>query len=164
MNALDKYRGLAYLLAVVVLLPLLAWSLALSGTASQWRETRKAEKQLDAMRQQNGTSAVSAVALAAQEHISDGELLGDILCGPGCCEVVKYVPYVTGNADGLALHTAEIVLNTDYKSLVQIVDNIERTMPLSRLKSLSLRSVTPRGSNQVQLHAVLIIQQITENK
>ncbi len=162
MSALEKYRGLAHLLGVAVVLPLLAWRLALADTAGKWREARRTEKQLTALRTQD--AAPAAPLLVVGEHIRDGELLGEILCGPGCCEVVKYTPYVANAADGLAIHTAEVVLNTDCLSFVRIVDHIERTMPASRLRSVSLRAMVPRGSTRPQLYGMLIIQQIAETK
>ncbi len=161
MSVLGKYRGLAYLVALLVLLPLLAWRLALADTASQWRMARRMEWLLPEMREQAASPVASAAAVSATEQIRDGELLGEILCGPGCCEVVKYTPYLSGSTDGLTLHTAEVVLNTDYASLVRIVDNVECNMPQVRLRSVTLRAVTPRGSRQVQLYALLVIQQIT---
>ncbi len=162
MRPLAEYKGLAHLAAVIILLPLLAWRLALADTAGKWLAIRSIENEVAALRSQADYPAPHAAAATGTEHVSDGGLLGEILCGPGCCEVVRYTPYFAPGADGLMLHTAEIVLNTDFLSCVRIMDNIERTMPDSRLRSIMLRSVTPRGSAGPLLHATLVIQQITE--
>ncbi len=161
MNPLSKYRGLAHLLAVVVLLPLLAWRLALGDTVGKWREAQRTEKQLVQMRTQSAAPVPEPVAATA-EHIRDGVLLDQIVCGPAACEVVRYTPYITGSTEGVTVHTAEIVLNTDYLGAVRIIDRIERTMPASRLRSVAMRTLTPRGSKQPQLHATLIVQQIEQ--
>ncbi len=137
---------MAYLAALVVVVPWLGWSLAIGKTVRMARGTRKAERECAELRGRTVDRAVEK----GEPRLQNGSIIAKI--SGGGCTVLKYTPYITESRDGLTVHTAEFVLGGTYKNLVRLVERAEKE---ARLMSVVFAGV--KG----ELQATLILQEIT---
>lgn len=169
MNAWAKYKGLTYLLLLLVVLPWAAWSLALKDTASKWRAYGKERRELAVLREtaasESGHVAAGAV-LQTGEIIASGQFLRLIseTADANRVAVERYTPYLTENGDGIEIMTGEITVSGDYISLVRVIDHIEWKIGACKLVSADFRSAKDRRSGRIKLTATLLVQQMTEIK
>lgn len=143
---MNKYKGLVYLIGLVVVVPWLTYNLAISKTVRIAREARKAKKEIAALQGRGEGVAIEK----ADPILQNGDIIARI--SGGGCTVVKYTPYITENRDGLTVHTAELVLSGTYKNLLRLVERAEKE---ARLISTEFKNV--KGG----LRATLILQEIT---
>lgn len=165
MNSFGKYKGIAYLALLLIVLPLAVWSFALKGTVAKHREYRNESRKLETMRSQPATLRVTdagEVHGAAPDLISGGKFLEETA---PCVEknrlaIEKYTPYVSHRGEGIAVLTAGVEVSGDFVSIVRLVDFIEKEIKPCRLVSLDFRSTKERRTGKVKLTAVMYIQQV----
>ncbi len=150
-----------YLTGLLVAAPWLVYNVAISDTVKLNRELKHARREIAQLQRQKRDAPAMVVETAS--GLDNGELIPSIMdCDAGGrCAVVRYTPYITENHDGLAVHTAELVLSGGYTDLVRLVERAETGDPGSRLVSAAFRSVRQRQRRQTQLQVTLILQQIT---
>lgn len=159
MNVSYKYLGVLLLGLLIVVLPLVAWHYALHDTLQAWLKCRRISAQLEQMGPATQTNR--PVRTSDRELILSGELL-DIVRQAASSEVrvIGYEPLVNQEQNGAAVHTGQLTLSGEYRSLLRVADAIERTYPQCRLRSLVWRCGTNPATRREQLTAVLYIQQI----
>ncbi len=159
---MSRYKGLLYLAGLIVAAPWLVYNLAIADTVKLDRELKRAKGEIAQLQGQK-RDAPAMIAETAS-GLDNGELIPFIMdCEVGeRCAVVKYTPYITESRDGLAVHTAELVLSGGYADLVRLVERAETGASGSRLVSAAFRSVRQRQRKQTQLHVTLVLQQITK--
>jgi hypothetical protein len=141
-----RYKGLAYLIGLVVAMPWLTYDLAIGKTVRAAGEARKAEKEIAELQ---GRSVNTPVERGGP-NLQNGDIIARM--SGGGCTVVKYTPYITESRDGLTVHTAQLVLGGSYKNLVRRVERAEKE---AKLVSVEFKN-TKEG-----LRATLILQEIT---
>ena len=159
---LEKYKGLLYLAGLVIVVPYLVFSLAISDNVRMGRETKKIERETEALKAKAGQSGSSAVNIINRSDLTR-DAISDIMgmVGSARCNVVKYTPYITESRDGLTVHTNELTVSGRYSDLLKLTAAVENGLPGLRLVSTSFRTVRQRQKKEVQLHMTLILQQIT---
>ena len=166
MTGLDKYKGLLYLAGLLIAGPWLVYNMAIKDTVKLKRELKRTEKEIIQIQSQGKREASAPMGIIPVSHneLQDGDLISKLMsCEAGSrCTVVKYTPYITENRDGLAVHTAELVLSGTYTDLVRLIEQTESRSKSYRLVSTTFKSIKQRQRKQTQLHATLILQQITK--
>jgi site-specific recombinase XerD len=74
----------------------------------------------------------------------------------------KFIPSKIDLGSGLFVHLAQIIVYSDYISIVKAIDNIEKMANQCNIISVNFKTETNRQTNNVKLKATLIIQQILE--
>lgn len=161
MNVPGKYRGAGMLALLFLLLPWTAWRFALRDTCAAWRDCRRLTERLEAVREERRAPGADLVCDA--ELIRSGALLDTLRRLVPTLQVAGYAPVVTQRTDGLALHTAELILTGDFRSLLQTVAALENALPACRLRTLAWHTSTDRRTRRTQLTLTLYLQQAVPN-
>ena len=162
-----KYRGIVWLFLLVVLLPWAAWHYAAGDTVRAAIECRRLTARLDAAGSQTAVSAFDPSAYAEQRELVLSGILLDTLQGEIAARslrVTGYVPVVTEQQDGLALHTAQFSLTGRFTDLVRFVRHVRRLLPQCRLRAAVWRCATDRATRRPQLTLTLYVQQLTQTR
>ena len=164
------YKGLTYLALLLVVAPLTAWRLALSGTWHTWRQGRSEARQLSELpalqTPHDELSSVRArMALDTVEYIRSGLIIERLLpeASKYGVSVVRYSPFATEQEGEMSLRTAEMTLSGSFHGIVRVIDRLERDIPSCRIASVNFRTIR-RNNKPAQLVAQLIIRQITITK
>ncbi len=106
-----------YLAGLIVAAPWLVYNVAISDTVKLDRELKRAKGEIAQLQGQKRDAP--AMVVETVSGLDNGELIPRIMdCDAGGrCAVVKYTPYITESRDGLAVHTAELVLSGTYTDL-----------------------------------------------
>lgn len=157
-----RYRGLALVALLVLLLPWGAWRFALRDTVRTWRDCRELERQLAESPPLSDAHESLQTAQEA-ELILSGLLLEHVRRATTgrSVEVAGYEPLVTTRQDALAIHTAQLTLTGGYAALLRVVDELERTLPQCRVQSLAWHTLDERRTRRTQLYLTIYLQQIT---
>lgn len=161
-----RYRGLALLMLLVIVLPWAAWRFALRDTFGAWRDCRRLAAQVAAATPSAETEHPATTIAQGPELVHSGLLLDSVrqAAANRSVQVAGYEPIVTHQQDGMAVHTAQLALTGGYTALVQVIGELERTLPRCRLRSLEWRTTTDRRTRHTQLTLTLYIQQIVIEK
>ncbi len=143
---MNRYKGLAYLAGLVVVVPLLTYNLTIRKTVRMAHEARKGEREIVVLQ---GHGEVDPVE-KSKPSLQNGDIITRI--SGGGCTVIKYTPYITESRNELTVHTAQLVLGGTYKNLLRLVERAEEE---SRLVSVEFRNI------KNELRATLIFQEIT---
>ncbi|WP_295940249.1 hypothetical protein [uncultured Alistipes sp.] len=156
-----KYRGVLLLALLVILLPWAAWRFALRDTVGAWRDCRRLGVQLAAAPPQVQEQQSVQVA-QDREMILSGLLLDAVrqAAARRSAEVTGYEPLVTLQQDGLEIHTAQLTLSGSYAALLQVVGELERSLPGCRLCSLEWRTAADRRTRRTSLGLKFYVQQV----
>lgn len=163
MNVPYKYRGVALLALLIIILPGAAWRFALSDTFGAWRECRRLVRRLEILAPTPATD-LSAASPAAQtpELILSGALLDSVRrFAPAGVRATGYQPVVTLRQDGIAIHTAQLTLTGAFADLLLTVGQLERRLPACRLRSAEWCTVVQPRTRRTQLVLTLYLQQPT---
>lgn len=157
-----KYRGLAVLVLLIVALPWTAWRFALRDTFGAWRGCRRISAQLAAMTPTEQPGNPSAPAAQGPELVLSGLLLDAVrqAAAGHSVQIAGYEPLVTLQQDGMAVHSAQLTLAGCFMELLQVVGELERSLPRCRLRSLGWHTATDRRARRTQLMLTLHMQQI----
>lgn len=163
MNLPYRYRGLALVALLALLLPWAAWRFALSDTFGAWRECGRLERRLDALAPTTPAAGAAVPAtVEAPELILSGGLLDSVrrFASAGV-RATGYVPVTTVRQDGIEIHTAQLTLTGPFTELLRTVETLERRLPTCRLRSAEWQTVTRPRTRKPQLVLMLYIQQLT---
>lgn len=155
-----RYRGLAMLSALIVLLPAAAWRYALRDTVLTAMECRRLYAQTTDVQDMPAESESASVG--TRDMLLSGLLLdhigGDVL-------VSAYTPAVTKRQGRLAVHTAELTLTGTFAGLLQALYRIECETPECIVRSVRWHLTTDRGAGGERLLLTMYVQQLvkTEN-
>lgn len=156
-----NYGGLLRLFALLVLLPLTAWTLGIAPTVARWREYRSERTEVRRLQMAQDTLGTSLGL--SRDLLDSGDLLK--LAFPplrsGNIQVELYVPYLTQTRGSLALRSAEIVLRGEYIPLLQTISALERDVPQVTLRSVAFTSADDLREKKRHLRVCLIVQQLT---
>lgn len=165
MNRLGIYRGVVALGALLVLVPLLVWGLALQRTVSDYRQCLGIRRQIEALRAETPLRD-SLPEVLVEKPGEEGWLLRRVLAlatGQGGT-AEKYTPRVTRREGTLTVMTHEFVFGGAYIPLLRTVEGIERELPGCKIVSLTFRLIPARRADQTpQLKMTLLLQEITEH-
>ncbi len=158
-----KFRGIALLALLVVILPWAAWHFALHDTLSAWRDCRRLTTQLAATEPRAQEQYPATRIAEGGEMLLSGLLLDSVRQSAQihAVQVAGYEPSLTLQQDGLAIHTVQLTLSGGFKELLQVVCDIERTLPGCRLCTLQWQTVLERRTRRPQLTLTIYLQQIT---
>lgn len=162
MKKYEKYKGLAYLVILLVVIPSLVWNMTISETVGMWRSTRKITARIalleaDTLSQGDGVSNDGSKGM-----LFDGQWLETIytFTEKHKAKVVKFTPYTSEKTEGAVLYTAELILEGSYAGLVRIIEHIEKDKNQCHLISVSFKTSHPDRSRPQKLTTRLILQQI----
>lgn len=150
-----RYRGLAMMIALLILLPAAAWRYAIRDTVRTASECLKLRAEISAL---PDTAEDAASGLRnRRELILSGLLLDHI---GRDVRVTGYTPAVTERRGSLALHTAEVALTGTFAELLRILHRIEREVPECAVRSAVWRLTEDRAAPNERLTLTMYIQQI----
>lgn len=166
MKEYEKYRGLAYLTVLLLVLPYMVWSMAISETIAMWRFARKTTARIALFETDTVTSAAAMAESAHGKALFEGQLIEAInpLSEKYQIKVVKFTPYISEKTDGVVLHTAELILEGSYTGLVRIIEHIESNVGQPHLVSVAFKSTRRDRSRPPVLTTTLVLQQIVTEK
>ena len=168
MRKYEKYKGLAYLAILLVVIPYLVWSMALSGTVRMWNSLQETTKRIALLESKTNDMGVELSAGTSQDTVSifDWQLIEAIhpLTEKYNAKIVKFTPYISENIEVAALYTAELILEGNYAGLVRIIEHIENDITKSRLISVTFKTTRRDRSKPRELTTILILQQIIIEK
>ncbi len=144
------------LAVLLVVLPVLVWSLALSRTFDLWTDWRKALAESDsALVPQERRSVIGS-----EPALSNGGFVGTVsgLCAERSVSVLAFAPSELGSEGDLRLCGAELVLSGDFKSLLQVLETVE-SIPEIRICSAAFNSYRP-SRNQLSVMLRLSLRQL----
>lgn len=157
-----KYRGLLLLFLLVVMLPVVAWRLALADTFSAWMDCHRLEKRLDGVSTSLPTVGITPRPLpSAQELILSGALIDSVRrFSAATLQVAGYLPVTTLQQDGIEIHTAQLILTGSFHDLLRSVQALEQHLPECRIQSLQWQCAKQYRTRKLQLSLTLYIQQL----
>ena len=163
---LSKYKGIVYLVVLLIILPVAIYMLALGKTLNIYIANNKASSEIEKLEAAKVTEKIPEVPVTSQDYISNGLILDYIknnsTTQDGNIVIDKFIPSKIDLGNGISVHTAQIVIYSDYISIVKTIDNLEKTANQCNLVSVNFKSETNRQTNNVKLKATIIIQQILE--
>ncbi len=166
MKGVAKYKGIAWLVLVVVVVPLVVYWYAVSGTVKQWRMTGKYRQQIEQLRStQSRTSEPQSVNTTDTEIILSGLAVAELLpfIESEKLRIEYFSPCVTSDKDGIVLTTGQLSVQGAFISIVNLLDRLERDMPYCKIIAAHYRSTKPRNRGSTKtLSCTIYIQQITE--
>ena len=152
---MKRNLSLLKLIALLVVLPIFVWCMALSRTFALWQDWRAllSESESVVVLQARSTIAGSEPAL------SNGGFVGKVseLCKDRSVSVLAFSPSELGAEGELRLCGADIVLSGDFKSLLQILEVVE-SIPEIRICS-AFNSYRP-SRNQLSVMLRLSLRQL----
>lgn len=164
---MNKYKGVLYLIGLLVIVPWFVYSIAISDTVRANRELKMMGQEIAHLqsRRRQGNTVGAGVIADSKYGLQGGDIIPRLMdCVSGVrCMVVEYTPFITESRDGLVVHTAELVLDGAYADLVRLIERAETELSTCRLVSVSFKRVKQRQRKQPQLNVTLILQQITKN-
>lgn len=150
-----RYRGLAMMFALLILLPAAAWRYALRDTVRTASECLKLRAEISAL--PDTTEDAASGLRNRRELILSGLLLDHI---GRDVRVTGYTPAVTERRGTLALHTAEVALTGTFAELLRILHHIEHEAPECAVRSAVWRLTEDRAAPNGRLTLTMYIQQI----
>jgi hypothetical protein len=164
MRGLNKYRGIAWLTLIVVVIPLVVYRYAVSGTVEQLHLTRKYRRQIEQLRStQHQSAELLSVETTDTEMILSGLMVAELLpfIESERLNIENYTPYVTSDKDGIVLTTGQLSVEGAFTSIVKLLWQIEQQMPWCKIISVQYDSVKPRNRGSTKkLICTIYIQQI----
>ncbi|MDR1347617.1 MAG: hypothetical protein LBJ63_04185 [Prevotellaceae bacterium] len=162
----SKYRGIVYLLALLIALPVIIYLLTFSKTLNTFIEYHNTLDEIENLEASmiNVTEKIPE-AVISQDYISNGLIIGYIKNTAGLYSditVDKFIPSKIDLGNGLSVHTAQITVYSDYISIVKAINNLEKMANRCNIVSVHFQSEKNRQTNNVRLKATIIIQQILE--
>ena len=159
-----EYGGLIRLLALFVIVPLLAYNLAVSRTVNQWRKYRADQSEIKLLERLDNAPQTSAIL--HNDLLHSGDLLKIISADieANNLSVDLYVPYLTETRGVATLRSAEIVLRGGFIPLLKTINALEQNVPQVSLRSLEFASANNLREREVQLRATIVVQQITHRE
>ena len=157
-----RYQGLLRLVLLFVVLPGAAWQSTLRGSLAAWRDCRRLDRAVAAADIRDALPERAEPASAVcPELILTGLLLDSVRrCAPPGVRATDYLPAVTLQEAGIALHTAQITLTGTYADLLQTLHALERRLPACRIGSATWRTTAHPRTRQRQLRLTLYVQQL----
>ncbi len=154
---MKRNLSLLKLAALLVVLPVLVWSLALSRTFDLWMDWRKALDESDSAFVPQGRRPV---VIGSEPALSNGGFVGKVsgLCAERSVSVLAFAPSELGSEDDLRLCGADLVLSGDFKSLLQVLEAVE-SIPEIRICSAAFNSYRP-SRNQLSVMLRLSLRQL----
>lgn len=155
-----RFRGAALLLLLAAVLPWTAWRFALRDTLGAWRDCRRLAAEL--AQAPAVAESEPGTLLPEPDVVLSGRLLEALrrTASQHAVQVCGYEPLETLRQDDLAVHTARLTLGGGCKSLLRVVDALERTLPRCRLRTLVWKTRTDRRTRRAELTLTLYIEQI----
>jgi hypothetical protein len=165
-DELSKYKGIFYLAALLIILPIMVYLLVLSKTLHTCMENNNTLDEIENLEASmiNVSEQTPEISTASQDYISNGLIAGYISNTESINNITidKFIPSKTDLGNGLFLHTAQITVYSDYISIIKAINNLEKTAKQCSIVSVHFQSERNRQTNNVKLKATIIIQQILE--
>ncbi len=150
---MKRNLSLLKLIALLVVLPILVWTMTLSRTFGLWRDWRAALAESDSVIVPHARRSV----IGSEPALSNGGFVGKVseLCTEHSVSVLAFSPSELGSEGDLRLCGADLVLSGDFKSLLQVLEAVE-AIPEIRICSAAFNSYRPsRTSLSVMLRLSL---------
>lgn len=164
MKWLAKYKGIAWLALVVVIVPLAVYNYAIRSTVKQWRMTGKYRQEIELLRGAQSRSAKpQSIQTTDTEMILSGLAVAGLLpfIESEKLRIEHFSPYVTSDKDGIALTTGQLSVQGTFAGIVKLLCQLESEMPYCKVISTQYRSVKPRNRGSTKtLTCTIYIQQI----
>ncbi|GHV01659.1 hypothetical protein FACS1894159_09800 [Bacteroidia bacterium] len=163
-----RFKGLLYLILLLVVTPLLAWRLALGSTWHTWRQAQREARQLERLgsvatdsERADDRGSNDGMALDTTEYIQSGLVIERLLpeASRYGVSVVSYTPFMMAQEGGIVHRNALLTLSGGFHGMVRVIDHLEREVATCHLASVGFRSVR-RNGKPPQLIAQLILGQI----
>lgn len=157
-----QYRGVIYLVLLLLAMPWFAVRYALNDTIAAWIDCRRLRIELDRTKVVEPSTAASTVL--AGDVLLNGELLSSLQSTAAGRRVAisDYRPLVTMQGSEIRIHTAALVSEGAYGDILQVIRHIEREIAPCRISSLRFASVTPPEREARRLEATVYVEQVVE--
>ncbi len=164
MTWLAKYKGIAWLALVVMIVPLTVYRYAISGTVNQWRMTGKYRQEIEQLRSTRSLSAKpQSVSTTDTEMILSGFMVAGLLpiIESEDMRIEHFSPCVTSDKDGIILTTGQLSVQGSFAAIVKLLWHIEHDMPYGKIISARYCTTKPRNRGSTKtLTCTIYIQQI----
>lgn len=139
MSLWAKYRGLAQLILLVIVAPLVVWQYALSSTITHWNTTNNNRKEIAKLRV--AAPQKSAKTTLVREMILSGEVVAELLTTieQNGLQLAHFSPIVTSEKDGVRLATGSLTIEGDFIGMVRFLDVAERQLTDCKLIAAQFR-------------------------
>jgi hypothetical protein len=162
---LSKYKGIVYLAALLIILPVMVYLSALNKTLNVYTEYYKVLQDIENLETSmvNVTEKASELPLTSQDYISNGLIINYIKNADDNDIIIdKFIPSKIDLGNGLFVNMAQITVYSDYVSIVKAINSIEQMANSCSMVSVHFQSEKNRQTNNIKLKANIIIQQILE--
>lgn len=165
---LSKYKGIVYVAALLIILPIMVYLFTLSKTLNTYTEYHKVLNEIENLEASmvNVTDRTPELSIISQDYISNGLIMNYIKDNNHANDndiiIDKFIPSKIDLGNGLFLHIAQITVYSDYISIVKAINNIEKMAIPCSIISVHFQSEKNRQTANIRLKANIIIQQILE--
>lgn len=167
MKGLAKYKGIALLVSLTLVVPLTVYRYAVSVTVKQWLTTRDYRLRIEELRGiQSQATGSGNVETADVEMLMSGLVVAELL--PSIerekLHIEHFSPCVSSDSDGIVLTTGQLSVRGTFAATIKLLDELEKGMPYCKIISVNWRGVKPRNRGSTKtLTCTIYIQQITTN-
>lgn len=161
-NWLKRNKNTAYLLALLLLLPLFTYSFALSNYFRLRREVKQQETEIVALRQQDPLKTDEIQA--STDLLFSGELIDRLnnVVAQRNLKILHYTPRISVSEKTGALYTAEATISGNYLQVTRLIDYIETSFKQCRIISVCYFIVSTGYKGSKELQCTIVIQQIVK--
>ena len=163
---ISKYKGLVYLSMLLIVLPIFIYFLSLKKTLNTYLESNKILNQIENLQTTLVTERKAEMAIVTQDYISNGLIINYLKDSSKIQQdnvtIDKFIPSKIDLGNGLFIHIAQIVIYSDYISIVKAINNLEKIANQYNIISVHFQSEKNRQTSNIKLKATIIIQQILE--
>ncbi len=164
----QKYKGILYLVLLVIVLPVAVYSFALRGTIVKWNRLAVVENTIDSLRSAPISSDTPSlqITIPNRDIISDGAIINIASqeMERSRVSVEKFTIYNIYDSENVKVVATEMELSGGYKSIVKVIDFIETNVSECRIASLEFRTKKRERQNVYYLSANILLQQVITGK
>ena len=164
MKQLNLYTGIIKIMGLLVLLPFVAYMLAMSKTVSMYRNLKVQEQLLFSTRNTSENSPEKIVALNDNEDVKSGAVI-KILSKhmvDNSTMTDSYTPTLSYKSNGFTIYTGELVLSGPFIDLTKLMSKLENEGRGYKIASVKYKTVNDVRSRSVKLQMTIIIQQVNK--
>ncbi|MDR2293314.1 MAG: hypothetical protein LBE11_07565 [Prevotellaceae bacterium] len=165
---LSKYKGIVYLVALLIVLPIMIYLFVFGKTVNTYNEYHRVLNEIENLETTmvDVTDKTSELSIISQDYISNGLIVNYIKDNSQANDndiiIDKFIPSKIDLNNGLFVHIAQITVYSDYISIVKAINKIEKMAVPCKIISVHFQSEKNRQTGNIKLKANIIIQQILE--
>lgn len=164
MKQLNLYTGIIKIMGLLVLLPFVAYMLAISKTVSMYRNLKAQEQLLYSTQNISDNSPEKIVALNDNEDVKSGAVIKILNTHmvDNSTMTDSYTPTLSYKSNGFAIYTGELILSGPFIDLTKLMSKLENGGRGYKIASVKYKTVNDVRSRNVKLLMTIIIQQVNK--